>query len=242
MSELESSLSQFDLSVQDTVAQQHERVKAVEERRGFPLIRDLGAYMHELDGLKGFLDYVRSNVGSNTIVDIGAGDGVAINQLATDRAGKGLNFMATGLIKPEGYDRRYKVPYSEIPAETMDGIADNSLGGILACYSITYSTSPRLVTNALYRKLVSGGAIKASFIPAHWDSGFPTSSSEDFYPHFTQNGFDVAKKGNLLLAIKSTSSVSAGTLLERDSTSLVRSKVRPVPLRHPYVKIATDKV
>ncbi len=197
-----------------------------ERRDGqYELRRGLERYIGELDGLVPSLAYVRDHTTSNLILDIGAGEAIGINELAKDSRGEDLEFAATGLVAPDNPD---KVPYLVTSGEYLKGVGDESVGGALALYSITYSPSPEMVVNALDRVLVPGGIVKTRLIEvvtfAH--AGMYISHSGHFVPYFERKGYDIATTygfySSILLAKKpgGNSQMSAGDLLQRDRASL----------------------
>ncbi len=176
-------------------------VRALERWDAFHLSSDLAEYQKRFQGIEGFLHYVRLYPSSKTVLDLGAGDGNAINELASHELGRGLQPLATGLLR-ETNQHLEGVPYVETPAETLNGIADQSIGGILANYSITYSNEPERVVDSVDRVLVPGGLIKSTFHEMLRYGMLPVSHTYNFAPLFEAKGYDVATQHNILYAKK----------------------------------------
>ena len=130
-----------------------------------------GDYIHCFKGLRRFLDYTRAVPGSNLVLDIGAGITRGVNDLSKSEKGRNLKFMATGLvskIRGQG-DNRYKRVDNSLGSanlrltsgEILRGIADNSVAGVMALFSIAYSACPEMVIDRINQVLVPGGVIKA---------------------------------------------------------------------------------
>lgn len=176
-------------------------VIALERWDAFNLSSDLAEYQKQFQGIQGFLHYVRLYPSSKTVLDLCAGDGNAINELASHELGRGLQPLATGLLAGSNMHLE-GVPYIETPAETLNGIEDQSIGGILANYSITYSNEPEKVVDSVDRVLVSGGLIKSTFHELLRYGMLPVSHTYNFAPLFEAKGYDVATHDNVLYAKK----------------------------------------
>lgn len=160
-------------------------------RRGYIIDRDLDTYLTWLGGLGVFLEHARRVAASDVVVDVGAGEALAINQLSqlpgySDR----LQFVACGLTNPRTYDpySENKLPYVTTGAEVMDGVARSA--GLLAVASITYSVRPDMVVDAYARSLVPGGVAKAAFPHADNTALYPSGAGA-YESCFKSAGFDV---------------------------------------------------
>src|SRR4051812_16572686 len=70
-----------------------------DQRRAYIVNRRLDVYIDGLGGLGLTLKHIRALGASNLIIDVGAGDACAINELAAHPDfSEGLEFAATGLI------------------------------------------------------------------------------------------------------------------------------------------------
>ena len=193
-------------------------------------------YVHALEGLESLFQYVRS-LSSNMVLDIGAGTTKGARDLSKCSFGQGLRFEATVLnntaIVQANLGRKHT---HVVPAETLRGIADSSVGCAIAVLSIGYSTAPSLVVESCDRVLAPGGVLKATFLP-QTDTGLLVFSSNEMQPidkfcnELRKRGYDVAtkpKRGeflyDILLAIKSgnPSAPTAESLLEADAKSFVQ--------------------
>jgi|GEM_PF-6867324 len=185
--------------------------------------RNLADYTIKLGGLKKFLGYVRENAGSNTVLDVGAGRAVAVDELAVNPMSEGLHLVATGLVHPpEVGGQTPRVPFLVTSGEFLEGVEDTSVGGIIAVDSLIYSASPESVVDTFDRVLTPGGAVKASMLISrpHDLRNFTTAISKDYFSLFQKKGYDVAvdETGKILLAIKpgGSSDITAAALLLQD--------------------------
>lgn len=159
--------------------------------RAYRMNRDLNSYLSCLGGLGLFLEHARQTPTSNLVVDVGAGEALAINQLAELAPHAiGLEFAATGLTDPKTYDEysENRLRYHTTGAEVMRGIQETA--GLVAVTSITYSPRPDMVVNAFQRVLVPGGVVKAAF-PRAENHPLYTSGSKAYAGQFMDAGFDV---------------------------------------------------
>ncbi len=191
------------------------------ERAGNAIVhRDLTSYLSKLGGLAHFLDYVESTHPS--VVDIGAGHAVAVNQLA-DSANGNLKYLATGMVRPSDYSSP-KVPYLEAGAEVLLGIDDESIGGVLAVHSIIFSAAPDMVVDAIDRVLVDGGAIKTNLV-INKNGEYVPQTQDALQSELAAKDYDVAlaPSGKILLALKpgGHSAIGAHALLQADLENIL---------------------
>lgn len=209
-----------NLAIQLLDARQKERTKIyTTDRSGDEYSRCLG-------GLKYFFEHVQT-LSSHSVLDIGAGTTRAIHQISQKSEASGIEFYAAGLSTVslrEGYLPKYRVHLT--PAESLRGFEDKSMGGIIAVYSLCYSTTPRLAAERIDDLLVPGGVIKAVF---------PNTVGENhpFYPRLqtddglmealNQLGYDTAdswthSSSRALIAVKPAdfSLPTASDLLKKD--------------------------
>jgi len=170
------------------------------EKAGNAIVRrDLNSYLSKLGGLAHFLDYVESRC--PVAVDIGAGHAVAVNQMAED-TDRNLKYLATGMVRPVDYNSA-RVPYLETGAEVLQGIDDDSVGGVLAVHSIIFSAAPDMVVDAIDRVLVDGGVVKTNLVINQGGDYVPRSQGV-LQSELVAKDYDVAldESGKVLLALK----------------------------------------
>jgi SAM-dependent methyltransferase len=158
---------------------------------GYITNRDICQYAHYLGGFSVMLGQASGELASNVVLDIGAGRGIAINDLANcPELSAGLECMATGLRRPDNYSED-AVPYYVAGAETLLGIPDESVAAATAVYSTMYSVRPDMVVDALDRVLVPGGIAK--FVLGYEGSRPDYPSGADAYKQlFRDHGFNAA--------------------------------------------------
>lgn len=183
--------------------------------------RGLSTYIHRLNGLDRTIDYLQT-LKSCTVLDIGAGRCMAIEELALDR---GLSAIATGLRPLRHSDKSWLkdiITYKITPAETLRGIQDSTVGAILAVRSISYSSAPQLVAASMNRVLVPGGVIKGCF--PYQDEIYGEElpiiehSMHGIARELCRLGFCVHKSARVLTAVKpgNPQSLTAKEIFERD--------------------------
>lgn len=198
------------------VQDQWAKMAAIEAAGHAVVRRDLDSYLLKLGGLAHLIDYVAQS-GRGDVIDIGAGQAVAVNQLAQHRMGRALRYLATGIVKPPDYDGN--VPYLQTGAEALEGIDSQSAGGVFAVHSIIFSVAPDMVVEALDKVLVAGGVVKTNLVLSQAGNYVPPSQGA-FLPAFEAKGYDTAvdPSGKVLLAMKpgGVLDVDASTLLHAD--------------------------
>lgn len=126
-----SELSKKD-PLRNAVAKQLQKARNIGKESLYPTDRDSIGYAEQLSGVKHLFDYVRDLGTNNFILDIGAGEALGINELSQSSLGKGLRFEATALrINPRTADNKGDVKIHAVPVETLHGISDRSVGGII---------------------------------------------------------------------------------------------------------------
>lgn len=123
------------------------------------------------------------------MLDIGAGKGYGINDIAGSPLGEGLVFRATALtfdaahpaIKP-----RVRITYTS--AEVLHGFGNGSVACVLSVFSLGYCIVPWFVAGRIDQILVPGGVVKTvSF--NHKELG--CLPPENLSLHFSALGYDV---------------------------------------------------
>ncbi len=148
-----------------------------------------------LGGLKFLFDYLRT-LPSNKILDVGVGTGNASSVISQMLISSDLNFEATALrIIPELQKNFPKEKIHITGVETLRGIQDNSLAGIIGVNSIAYSDHPDLAIKRIDQVLVPGGVIKATFAISGYSENYNGTifkSSEEFIKALHALNYDVA--------------------------------------------------
>ncbi|MDO8522061.1 MAG: methyltransferase domain-containing protein [bacterium] len=120
-------------------------------------------YISNFNGVKTLFEYTKK-LQSQVILDLGAGTARAIREISESNLGSGLVFSATVLRHSPEITKYLGISKVHIsPVETLRGVADSSIGCVLANLSIAYSVSPNLAVKSIDRVLVPGGALKAVF-------------------------------------------------------------------------------
>ncbi|MBM3261092.1 class I SAM-dependent methyltransferase [Candidatus Kaiserbacteria bacterium] len=170
---------------------------AVSDQEPFYTInRDKEKYLEKLLGYVAFLDYVKT-LSSTVVLDVGAGTTRAISEIAKSKAGAGLDFKATVLNRNPAIEENLGFENVHVTSvETLRGIADQSIGGIIAVFSLPYVVSPALAVTSIDRVLVPGGVIKA-WLPSEdstdrkrVEKGTTYRSYKEFETEFKKLGYD----------------------------------------------------
>jgi hypothetical protein len=144
---------------------------------------------------------------------------LAATQLQDSELGEGLEFLATVLRKNPrieellGYKKTFVTS-----AESLKQVKDGSIGGVLACHSVSYSAAPKLVVEQLDRVLCERGIFKGAFATEEINN----FGQIEFDPHeyidlFRQRNFGVYNVDGLLLAVKNLPDSFAEDLLLKDA-------------------------
>jgi SAM-dependent methyltransferase len=179
---------------------------------------DILQYFIKLQGLTHFMDYLKSLGENGLVLDIGAGTTKAVSQLEKSSLGNGLSFRATVLSRNREIERNLgydKVIQTEV--ETLRGVGDLSVVGVISRSGIDYSAVPAIAVASIDRVLMPGGAIKTCF---SYDSE-PDEILKDYnktHGRFSEAllnlGYDVAISPTFsaiaLLAIKPGGSLGIG--------------------------------
>jgi len=197
--------------------------------RGYIKDRNLWEYISTLEGLEFFLNYVKELSPNPLILDIGAGTTQAMHDLSIHSMGDGLSIMTTGLAKNPDAEKligrdRYKVT----PVETLKGIEEDSVAGILGVNSIAYSGALDVAARRIDSVLISGGALKATF-PIGTNGRF-FHSHHVFTEELTSLKYDIAVEQSgfleIILAIKPgrENLINAAELIKVDAKDVYRQQ------------------
>lgn len=147
------------------VAKQIKRARFI-ERKHYPdyaIHRDEYDYSRILGGLNNFFNYLKS-LKSNLVLDVGAGAGYAFAGLKDMKIAKGLKLEIVVLRNTPELGKNFKKEEIHVsPGETLRGIKNESVAGVIALNSLAYSTDQMLAAKRIDQILVPGGAIKATF-------------------------------------------------------------------------------
>ncbi|MBI2030508.1 methyltransferase domain-containing protein [Candidatus Kaiserbacteria bacterium] len=188
--------------IRDQVAAKVRRLRVgeretVPDREPFYTInRDKEKYLEKLMGYVAFLDYVKT-LPSNIVLDIGAGTTRAISEIAKSKAGAGLDFKATALNRNPDIEKNLGFENVHVTSvETLRGVADQSIGGVTAVFSLPYVVDPALAVKSIDRVLVPGGVVKA-WLPSTESNdekriikGNTYRSYHEFEAEFKKLGYD----------------------------------------------------
>lgn len=185
-------------------------------------------YISSLGGVEATLQYIKS-LDSKLVIDVGTGTSQGISDIAKSKLGEGLEFKGTTVTWLNELNQHLgKDRVLITSAESLRGIENNSVGGILALYSISYTAQPQQVVARFDQVLVEGGVVK---MVTHADqksrSGHRTF--ESFLNAFKELGYDINESERILLAVKPSSdkskpSIKAGDLMQLDKASLAEKE------------------
>jgi ubiquinone/menaquinone biosynthesis C-methylase UbiE len=127
--------------------------------------RDARDYLEDLGGLKYAFDYIRS-LPTNTVLDVGTGQGIALKGLKASSISRDLKLIGTAVKMNSGLSKNLgQGEYKITPIETLKGIPDQSCGGVISVFGgPMYSEQPRIVAESINRVLVNGGLTKNAFM------------------------------------------------------------------------------
>lgn len=155
-----------DIASRDRIAGQLLKGRNYDRKNEYMNNRDLAGYIHEIEGLQYFLSYVRDNqkvLGSNLVLDIGAGNSVATSQLRDSSWSEGLRVEATTLSSSLEARKNLGNNLHITPVETLRGIVTNSVAAVISVYGLSYSESAFDAVRSLNRVMVPSGILKATF-------------------------------------------------------------------------------
>lgn len=201
------------------VAKQISASRKKERVGGLVKNRSITEYIDDLQGLKHLFQFARTNkdqLGSSTILDIGAGTTRGIFEASISSYGKGLNFTATVLRHiPEIEKYLGKDRTRVTSAETLRGINDRSCSVVLSDFGLGYSQNPEASIKSVDRVLVPGGILKVNFryAPDPYVQDFGETAL--FVNELKKLGYDVYVKRNertyteVVVAIKPGNKISS---------------------------------
>ncbi len=150
-----------------------------------------------------------------------------ISDIAKSELGTGLEFKGTS-VTPQPEFKNYLGQDRVIitSAESLRGIENNSVGGILALHSISYSAEPQHLVARLDQVLVEGGVVKLMANPDEVNNNrLGEKEVSHFISAFKHLGYDVEVRGTVLLAVKPSTDDSkfipkAKELMEEDKETI----------------------
>lgn len=148
-----------------------ERVAQILDEIG-PWSRDASMYTSHLKGLRAFFTYV-GKLPTRTVLAVGEGTTRAISEIdQTDWVqGNNITIEPTVLSYHPIIRRFWQKALHVTSVESLRGVKDNSIAGVLGCHSIRYSNYPQEVVDSLRRVLIPGGigkfSIKEDLLPAY---------------------------------------------------------------------------
>lgn len=164
------------------------------------MITNRGAfeYLQKLFGLEHFFQHVKQ-IGYPKVLDIGTGSGRAIKELSCSSVAAGIDFETTVLTSdPRTFENLPRNKVHITSAESLRGISNESVGGVIAVYSVGYSETPSLVAASINRVLAPSGVFKGIFA-SHPESrgGMTLELAHKFYEAFKRLGYNVATSGEM---------------------------------------------
>ena len=151
--------------------------------------------LYRLGGLEHFFDYLRT-LPSNRVLDIGVGTGRGSSAIRKMPISNGLEFEVTALRNIPELQKNFPKERIHITAvETLRGVTDKSLAGIIAVNSIGYSDHSLLAVRRLNQVLIPGGVVKATFYRDEGSEKHNGTSFKDptsFIEAFSVLGYDVS--------------------------------------------------
>ncbi len=232
-----------------SVAKQVRKARELEMEKEEPykMNRSGKEYLYGIGGLKNLFEYLRS-LPSHKILDVGTGNGNAINKISKMPISADLDFEITALHNSPELRRNFQIGKVHIATiETLERIEQASFAGIIGAISVAYSDSPILAVRKVDQVLTPGGVFKSTFNrPGKEEKHRGTSlkDAERFMEGFSALGYDISlirdnsfsRQGRLipiitnsiLLAIKpgNPSAPSAEKLLYTDFESLRNDSIR----------------
>ncbi len=163
-------------------------------------------YIDGLEGLANLFRYVKDNVSSKVVLDIGTGSSRGISRISRSTIGEGLEFKATALtIHPDTEKNLGLKNITLTSSETLRGFETNSIGCILGLFSIAYSADMPSTVARINQILVPGGVIKARFDQIHNPQAYiGMKTTAEFVQLLTNLDYDISNEGGIVIAIKPT--------------------------------------
>lgn len=156
-----------------------------------------------LGGVEKLIEYVKK-LNSKKILDIGVGTGKASNMIMNMQAAEGLDWHVTALRNDPELRERFEAGKIHITtAETLKGIENGSVAGVIALHSIMYATSPELTIKSIDAVLIPGGVLKATFNQTGkieiYVQGNTAQDPKAFVDSLRFLGYDVAFRDHIFL-------------------------------------------
>jgi SAM-dependent methyltransferase len=155
--------------------------------------------LFRLGGLRYFFNYIRT-LNTNKVLDIGVGTGNASSVISKMDISAGLDFEVTALRNLQDLAKNFskdKIHITEV--ESLRGIPNESVAGVIGVNSIAYATYPKFAVKRINEVLISGGAVKATFHSIGGGSnhdGAIFKGPEKFAEAFKSLGYDVVYVDN----------------------------------------------
>lgn len=190
--------------LRDQAAKQIKNSREDERKREYAFGRErshargLLEYTAGLKGMTHFLSYVRSlSFQKQKLLDIGSGQGRALSELIkADDINYNLEISGTALFKDAEYDRfSVNDKIKLMSAETLKGVGNGEVSGIISVHGIGHSKAPELVAKSISRVLAPSGVLKTTYLD--FEGG--TDEQKEFTEQHARlldtlraEGFDVA--------------------------------------------------
>ncbi len=219
-------------------ARKQEKEKEKDATETYKTHRSGKECLYRIGGLEHYFEYLKQ-LKSNRVLDIGGGSGNASSVISHMPMSADIDYHISVLrSNPElaQYFPKDKIHITGV--ETLRGIENQSLAGILGVNSIAYAAYPKIAVKRMDEVLVPGGAAKATFhtfggVKRYRDSVF--KGPEKFIEFFSVRGYDVAFQDHNFVAVEN----------ERDKSYFANSillAIKPGNLKAPSARdlLASD--
>jgi hypothetical protein len=197
-----SYYERFEVAKQIIGARQQERKESKER---YHVNRNGREILFRIGGLEQYFKYLRQ-LKSNKILDVGVGSGLGSGEISQMPMTEGFEYHVSALRNHSELNKRFSNDRLHITSvESLKGIENSSIAGILGVNSVAYSAYPRLAVKRLDEVLVPGGALKLTFnIFGHTERYGNTifKDPEQFINFINKLGYDVAFQDHAFLAKK----------------------------------------
>lgn len=151
--------------------------------------------LYRSGGLEHFFEYLKT-LESNKVLDIGVGTGNASYSISKMPISAGLDFEVTALRNVPELVKNFPLKKIHITSvESLKGIPNGTLAGVIGVNSIGYSQYPELAIKRIDEVLAPGGALKATFAmfgKSKSNDKLDFKSPEKFIGYLIDLGYDVA--------------------------------------------------
>lgn len=223
--------SNVEVGWRNEVAKQLRFIRSAEKDRHLVVDREASDYLELTHGLQHFLKYVsdhQTELGTNLVLDIGAGLTKATAGIASSELARGLQLRGTVLRRFPEIDKHLgNENVLRTPVEILRGVKDSSVAAVLSVNGLAWSAAPQQAIRRIDQVLVPGGIIKATFLHPELENGKILMHTHSAFTQELQNlGYDIAiasdkdKQVEIVVAVKSGGYSTAEEILRADEASL----------------------